>query len=413
MNIFLVLLISVFMAGYYMFFAPSARIPEQETEYAVSVADLRSIAECAIATHNAQIAGGRFEDICIEQNDIKSEFICMDSRSTVTPCDASGTKRPKYSFIITTTAPLHTSDYNEMMEILEQNFSTSGTLGIYQDGVVLAGDTTSKRSVPEAIQKNLELEDGQLIYMTHYDSPDPEKVFTGGVADNITCPVGTTKTYRFGRWQCIGYNLKTSCGGDMVWDYTLMECVPDESRKPLCSGEQTAVIVDSVWECISPFSERTCPNNMLARLNYETLEWECIEDPNIVKNTSKCAMAGSRAIRGRGGATLRLTTTSCTDCEKMVIDESTCDAVCVPDESKLSSPACYPGRASECTGSNRAFYFGFPNDAYVNNVAGISASDVPFDTAHSQNRKFNCLDCGNGVIDTSKSVFPYIAVCSD
>lgn len=413
MNIFLVLLISVFMAGYYMFFGPSTRINEQETEYAISVADLRSIAECAIAAHNAQIAGGVFEDICTAQHGIKSEFVCLDSRLGVTACDSAGVKRPKYSFIITTTDPLHTSDYNDMMEILEQNFSTSGTLGIYQDGIVIAGGTTAKRSVPDAIQKNLNLENGQIIYMTHYEAPDPERVFTGTVADDIICPVGTTKTYRFGRWQCIGYNLKTSCGGDTVWDSTLMECVPDESRKPLCSGEQTAVIVDNVWECINPFGERKCPSNMLARLNYETLEWECVEDPNKVKTTSKCATAGSRAIRGRGGATLRLATTSCTDCEKMIIDESTCDAVCVPDETKLSSPSCYPGRASECTGASRAFYFGFPNSAYIANVSGVSISDVPFDSSHSQNRKFNCMDCGTGTIDTSKSIYPYVAVCNN
>lgn len=413
MNIFLVLLISVFMAGYYMFFAPSARIPEQEAEYAISVADLRSIAECAIAAHNAQIAGGRFEDVCIEQYGVKSEFVCMDSRSSITPCDASGTKRPQYSFIITTTDALHTSDYNEMMEILEKNFSTSGTLGIFQEGIVLAGGTTAKRGVPDAIQKSLDLQDGQLIYMTHYETPDPTRVFTGAVVNDITCPVGTTKTYRFGRWQCIGYNLKTSCGGDMIWDSTLLECVPDESRKPLCSGEQTAVIVDNVWECINPFGERTCPNNMLARLNYETLEWECVEDPNKAKAASKCAAAGSRAIRGRGGATLRLATTSCTDCEKMVIDEETCDAVCVPDETKLASPTCYPGRAAECAGASRAFYFGFPNRDYLVNVPAVSGVNVPFDSAHSQNRKFNCLDCGAGTIDTSKSVYPYTAVCNN
>lgn len=413
MNIFLVLLISVFMAGYYMFFAPSARIPEQETEYAISVADLRSIAECAVASHNAQIAGWQFEDICLEQYGVKSEFICMDSRNSITGCDAGGTKRPKYSFIITTTNPLHTSDYNEMMEILEQNFATSGTLGIYQEGIVLAGGTSAKRNVPDAIRKSLNLEDGQLMYMTHYEAPVPGRVFTGATADDVTCPVGTTKTYRFGRWQCIGYNLKTSCGGDTVWDATLMECVPDESRKPLCSGEQTAVMIDSIWECISPFSERTCPNSMVARLNYETLEWECVEDPNISHATSKCATAGSRAVRGRGGATLRLATTSCTDCEKMIIDEDTCDAVCVPDESKLTSPLCYPGRATECSGSSRAFYFGFPNAAYIANVGGLAASSVPFDSAHSQNRKFNCLDCGAGTIDTSKSIYPYVAVCND
>ena len=413
MNIFLVLLISVFMAGYYMFFGPSARVPEQETDYAISVADLRSVAECAIAAHNAKIAGGSFEDVCVTQNNIKSEFMCLDSRFATTACDAGGIKRPKYSFIITTTSALHSSDYNDMMEILEQNFSTSGTLGIYQDGVVIAGGTTSKRTVPEAIQKSLNLENGQLVYMTHYDSPDPQRVFSGTASDNITCPAGTTKTYRFGRWQCIGYNLKTSCGGDTVWDATLMECVPDESRKPLCAGEQTAVMVDNVWECINPFGERTCPNSMLARLNYETLEWECVEDPNKMKAASKCVMANSRVIRGRSGATLRLIASSCTDCEKMVINESTCETVCVPDVAKLSLPGCYPGRAMECTGASRAFYFGFPNRSYVSNIAGLSPSEVPFDSVHSQNRKFNCLDCGTGTIDKSKSIYPYVAVCKD
>ena len=80
MNIFLVMLISVFMASYYLFFAPSARVPEQETEYAIAVSDLRSIAECAIAVHNAQISGGTFDDICVEQNQIKSEYICSGDK---------------------------------------------------------------------------------------------------------------------------------------------------------------------------------------------------------------------------------------------------------------------------------------------------------------------------------------------
>ena len=396
-----------------MFFSPSARVPEQETDYAIAVSDLRSIAECAIAVHNAQISGGAFQDVCLEQYDIKSENICMDARLNITSCDAGGSKRPKYSFIITTTGALHQSDYNEMMEILEQNFATSGTLGIYQDGIVLAGGTTAKRTVPDAIQKDLKLENGQLIYMTHYDSPDPNRVFTTAPQEDVVCPVGTTKTYRFGRWQCVGYNFKTSCGGDMIWDSTLMECVADETRKPLCAGEQTAVIVDDVWECVNPFGERKCPNNMLARLNYETLEWECVEDPNKVKTASKCATSNTQTIRGRGGATLRFASTSCTDCERMVVDELTCEATCVPDETKLYSGACYPGQVSECTGSSRAFYFGFPNSAYVANVPGIAVSAVPFDSSHSQNRKFNCLDCGTGTIDTSKSIYPYVAVCNN
>ncbi len=122
----------------------------------------------------------------------------------------------------------------------------------------------------------MELTDGQLVYMTQYEVPDSETEFTATNAPDIICPVGTAKTYRFGRWQCVGYNTKIDCGGDMIWDSELLECVPDESRKPLCASTQTAVIVDEVWECVNPFPEKKCPGNMIARLNYETLEWECV-----------------------------------------------------------------------------------------------------------------------------------------
>jgi hypothetical protein len=49
--------------------------------------------------------------------------------------------------------------------------------------------------------------------------------------------------------------------------------------------------------------------------------------------------------------------------------------------------------------------------AYVNNVPELSGVSVPLDKKHSQNRKFNCLDCGMGQIDASKSRPPYVAVC--
>ena len=413
MNIFLIMLMSVFMAGYYMFFAPNTKVQEQETDYAIAQSDLRSIAQCALAVHNARINGNDFEDVCVEQNNVASEFVCLDSRQELTECNAQGIRRPTASFIITTTGAIHTSDYNGMMEVLEKSFSNNGSFGIYQDGVIVAVGTTAKKNIPESIKRKFNLQNGQLVYITHYDRPDETRVFTNPAADDVVCPTGTEKTYRFGRWQCLNYNLKTSCGGDMMWDANVMDCVPDETRKPLCAGQQTAVIVDEVWECVNPFGERTCPNGMIARLNYEALEWECVEDPTLARATSGCKLSAARTIRGRGGATLRVATNICTDCEKMIVDEATCNAICVPDEAKLYTAACYPGRAQECNSLHRAFYFGFPNKAYIKNVPGVDEADVPFDASHSQNRRFNCLDCGEGQIDKSRSMYPFVAVCKD
>lgn len=411
MNIFIMILLAVFMTGYYIIASPSQRIREQETEYAITHADLRGIAECAVAAHNAQIRGNEFNDICVSQNDIQTQTICLNSGGAKTKCEIVRNKKPAASYIITTTGPLPDADYNSMMEILEKYYSDAGTFGIFGDGQIMAGGTSNKRTVPKTIISEMELVNGQLVYLTQYEIPDNETEFTTPITVDIDCPTGTVKTYRFGRWQCIGYNTKTNCGGDMIWDSDLGECVADESRKPLCAEQQTAVLVDSVWECVNPFPDKTCPNNMIARLNYNTLEWECVADPNKTENLKKCTNFTGGAVYGAVGATLRVGQTSCTDCEKMITDPDTCVSYCIPDASQINNPNCYPGTVRDCSGPSRAFYFGFPSFSYMSNVPEISGKYVPLDRAHSQNRKFNCLDCGDGIIDATRSVPPYTAVC--
>ena len=87
MNIFIMILFALFMAGYYLMDSPSQTVAQHGTEYAVSRSDLRTIAQCATAMHNAQINGTEFNDICIEQNGIVSKFICLDSKLKTTNCE--------------------------------------------------------------------------------------------------------------------------------------------------------------------------------------------------------------------------------------------------------------------------------------------------------------------------------------
>ena len=411
MNIFIMFLVALFMTGYYLVGSPSQKINIHDTEYAVSQSDMRTVAQCATAVHNAQINGFEFEDVCVEQNGIVSEFICLNSSMRVVSCDTDDGRKKLNHYIITATAPIDDSYFNEMLEILETYFSESDTFGLFQENSIMSGGTATKRIVPAEIIKHMELKDGQLVYLTQYDVPDIGVGYTIVESADVNCPVGTAKTYRFGRWQCIAYNTKTDCGGDKIWDSNLSECVPDESRRPLCSGNQNAVMVDDVWECISPFPERACPNNMIARLNYNTLEWECVVEPGSAADSKKCDSIVSNTAYGAFGTTLRIPQTSCTDCERMITDSETCVSYCVPDAGKVNDPNCYPGNISECTGSSRAVYFGFPNMAYINNVSDLTGVSVPLDKLHSQNRKFNCLDCGMGQIDASRSRSPYVAVC--
>ena len=82
MNIFIMILVALFMAGYYLMDSPSQHTQKHETEYAIERSDLRAIAQCAVAMHNSQINSVPFQDVCIQQNGIKSEFICTKSQCT-------------------------------------------------------------------------------------------------------------------------------------------------------------------------------------------------------------------------------------------------------------------------------------------------------------------------------------------
>ncbi|MBR6010114.1 MAG: hypothetical protein IKP35_01685 [Alphaproteobacteria bacterium] len=400
------------MAGYYVMSSPSQRIIEHETEYSIKKADLRSIAECVVSSQNAAMYAEDFVDDCVERFEVISQYVCMNKSYNVISCDSEAGKTPTYNFIITTSAPLPQEKYNNMLEILEQYYPDAGTFGIFLNSELMSAGAIARRSIPQKIINAAQLTNGQLIYIMQYKIPEDTIDYPVADGSTIDCPSGTMKTYRFGRWQCIEYNYKISCTGDTIWDESVMDCVEDETRKPLCSNNQTAVMVDNIWECVDPFADKDCPDGMIARLNYNELAWECVEDPNSTKKVKKCDnLAKTPNIKGGIGATLRVRSISCTDCETPVVDEDTCETYCVADATKLNDPKCYTYPIEECSGSTRGIYFGFNPRSRIDSIPELKDVSITLDTEHSQNRKFNCLDCGMGEIDTEKSIYPYTAVC--
>ena len=121
MNIFIMFLVALFMAGYYLLDSPSQKIVSHDTEYAISQSDMRTIAQCATAVHNAQINGFEFDDICVQQNGIVSEFICLNSGMKVVSCDADNGRKKMNHYIVTATAPIADMYYNEML--ISQNLT--------------------------------------------------------------------------------------------------------------------------------------------------------------------------------------------------------------------------------------------------------------------------------------------------
>lgn len=400
------------MAGYYMISSPSTRMIHQESEYAIKRADLRSIAECVVAAQNAAMYGAEFVDDCVARYEISSQYICMNKSYNIVSCDMESGKNPNFNYIITTSYALPVSEYNNMLEILEKYYPDAGTFGIFVNPNLMSAGSLSRRTIPNKIITAANLQDGQLTYIMQYKVP--EITIDYPMVDNtdIECPPDTIKSYRFGRWQCIQYNYKTSCTGDTIWDADAMECVADDTRKPLCSNNQTAVLIDDIWECVDPFADKTCPPGMIARLDYNELVWECVSDPNADKTIKKCDnIARVQNIHGGIGATLRVRSVSCTDCERAVVDEETCETYCIPDADKINDEKCFQTPLDECVGPTRGVYFGFSLKSRIDGIDELSDAVIELDNTHSQNRMFNCMDCGDGEIDTEKSIFPYTAIC--
>lgn len=411
MNVFMMLLVVLFMAGYYFITAPSQTIQKHQTEYAVNRADLRAVVNCATAAHTAVIKDIEFNNICAQKYGVTSTLVCLNESLSIVQCDVNKIKKPKFNFVITSTGILPPQEYNNTIEILEDYYSTINTFGVLIDGFIISGNNSKREIFPNIIE-SAELVNGQLVYMTQFDIPDVITDYTKSDNNNIECGLGTVKAYRFSRWQCIPTNETNTCLGDTIWDSDLMACVIDESSKPLCADNQTAILVDDIWECVDPISEKICESGEMAKLNYSTLEWECVYDPNENESTKSCDTLGKNIVHGKIGSTLQLSYNSCTDCEKMVVNSETCITTCIPDITKIGNSKCY-ANAENCTGSNKAFYFGFPDSVYSSNISDISEYTIPFDSTHSRNRMFNCLDCGDKKIDTEKSYLPYIAICEE
>lgn len=430
MNIFIMILVFVLIAGYYLFDSPSQKLGDESIESVLVQTEIKSILACVSRAHaaainaDAETRAAAGEEIvassepCVEKYNVSSTKLCSDERRSVEVCTPERVGKSVANFVVTTADLPTDANTNLVLKTLAADYSSSMNFGIIvqldKNFAILSGNG-HRRSIPASIASAAELKEGNLVYITQY-SASAESLLTGFAsgAENIACQFGEQKIFRFSKWECLAPNPPVVCTGDTIWDSDTQACIIDPSRRPLCSAGQTPAQVDDMWKCLDPTGPRTCPNGMPATLDFENMEWVCVATAATTA-ASKCD--GMQIAKGHIlGGTLLKATGICSNCETMITNPDTCETACVPDASKLSSAACYPNPI-ECSGGGKAFYFGFPASAsYIAaakaNVPQLSGMDIIIDKMHSQNRKFNCLDCGaGGRIDSDQSNPPFTAVC--
>ncbi|MCL1785875.1 MAG: hypothetical protein FWG39_01850 [Alphaproteobacteria bacterium] len=419
MNVFILLLVFIFMAGWYLMDSPSQNIEKHGIEYAAKKTEINSVLTCVAHIH-AEAA--RLDDVLkleeatniyndtpgAERYGVETVKLCSDARRITPSCIPSRPGQSITHYIIST-APAP-GDMGKTLELLESEFLNSTGFGIVKvhdkKTRMIIGNGTM-RDIPDHIAKEMELTDGRLVYISQHAVTGRAAQAAAERAITVNCPPGQIRIFRFSKWQCAAQNLARACTGATIWDPESERCVADHSRKPICSAGQTAVFIDDGWECVNPVMQTECPAGQMPHLNYENMKWTCVGNPAAVAQDSEGARAGrARFASGRGAIAGGAT---CSDCEDAIHDPDTDAVRCVPSPAKLSNKLCYRGNAGDCPG---AFYFGFPDAEYFARVApALGLSGMTFTEGRSKNRRFNCLSCVDGYIDASKSKPPFIAVC--
>lgn len=444
------------MIGYYIMSSPSQNVSQQEAGHVIEQSDLRAVADCVVAAQNAAMSCVDFENECTTKYGISTNFAFIKRSTGALSTSVPGVENSESGFgsmhdfcnnnymndvmsstdysnfdmyIFTSSNVVPESEYNNIMDILEKYYSDIGTLGIIKDSNLVIPGSASMHEINSSIKNSANLETGQLLYMTQYMLPEIADNPVIPDPNNDSCPSGMVLSSFVGYKTCIGFSDVVTCQADTVYNSESGECEPNENF--VCENENaTLAKIDYTWTCIEPNNDIDCSNGVLV-LNSGTLEYECVpvSDPETVKNTCNKSEIQRVVLTSQlndATSTLKVKTMSCSRCEKPVVelvtigDEQVCETYCVPDPSKINNRSCFCGDPESCTGDRKAIYFGFSKQTKVDEsgrVKGIGDVDIylneVLDEYHEQNRKFNCLKCTDSAVDTTKSTYPYVAVCQD
>jgi hypothetical protein len=421
MNIFIILLMALFMAGYYFMDAPNLAPDKESRTAAMEIAELKSVLSCVLRVHSDALMSDRIAPVeqntifpisipCAEKYDIRTKKICGDDRKAAS-CAPDRANKSISNYIITTSGIVTENGAGKILELLGRDYPYVANLGIIQIGddkiprILSSGG--KRREISKYIAKEAEFTDGHLAYITQYAVDGKKNVSIASQLKKIKCGAGQMPVFSQSQWTCVTSNVVPICSGDFIWDSYTAACIPDSSKRPLCQANHSAVMIDGVWECVGPEMPRDCPVGYTAQMNYDLMEWECVEDAgtNAANTEQKCDKIYDR-IYGGGMAALRGNLASCNDCEKMIVHDD-CTAECVPDAAATTNRSCYSGACQN-------FYFGFPDQKYIANARGkipeLENIAIPLTDSHSRNRRFNCMECPFG-IDEVASMPPYVIMC--
>jgi hypothetical protein len=234
MNIFVLLLMALLTAGYYLMDAPNMTIAGESREEAMETAELKSVLSCVLRSHSqAMLADGQAKAVpsaeipCAEHYEIKTRKLCSDDKRIVASCVPDKVDKSVSNYIITTTGIITENGAGKMLEILAEDYPYAANFGIISvvDKIpYILSSGGIRREISRPVAKAAEFKDGELAYITQYKVTGRKSPAAASQSGKIKCAPGETPVYRQSKWSCASRNIVPVCSGDYIWSMDSESC---------------------------------------------------------------------------------------------------------------------------------------------------------------------------------------------
>ncbi|MDR1691449.1 MAG: hypothetical protein LBR35_01240, partial [Rickettsiales bacterium] len=428
MQIFLIMILSALIGGYYYFDSPSFKI---EHEYSKTSVAVESEATC-VAIQQQKAIDENIENLyennfsfpqyypCSEVYQMETKKYCIDpqgeitqdcfkqipkeGQSPTTDCNQypSRCAYQNSQYIITKTKKLEGATHSAMMNLLHK---LSG--GMPNIGLVFLSDNgeymilTSNKSdhpimIPPRIVGDFKLDPTQLIYLNYYD-PDAVKALVDlkDRQESPPCEEGFIKTYSTldMAFKCTPFNPAIKCFGDTV-ESADGECIPDEGKKNLkqCAGSEEVYFNISInaWDCrkkqiLSCKIGETIEYNGQDFICSQNIDVGSIEGCNFVETT---ITGDKNTTRIRYDSN---TVSICSSCEIPVYDRNACKMNCMPSKGYMTQTSCLSAYASLLPNWWSIANTAVPNIVNYNSEGGGTLGNCS-EPSTGPVRNHNCID---------------------
>ncbi len=413
MQLFLLMILSAFMGGYYYLGSPALNIGHDFLPESVRT---KTLIMCVINEHkkalddnSKNLRGNDFEfektSPCAKSKEIITKKFCM-VEDTISPnCylqegeGENASYLAEHYFTTFVDIPKNLSQ-SKILDFVKTMSGGLPNLGILfktenEEFVILNPQTmTDSVSIKNPLIGANSLRKGQLIYFSHHSTSEVEAIAENSDWEALECENTSDIKVFDGEtqsWACRPFESFKKCFGDSI-ENEKGDCIPNQNKKVSCPVDQRSSFNydASAWECKRRISISCTPE--------ETLAWIITPSPgkyicvnNEEFDDSSCEDLVKNPATGEW-ETVRLGGTSggypCGPCE--IHKSGGCDENCFPDPASVSE--------NLCAGANCGYDEGGWKtdsddcDADENGVIGNCARNKAIYWKNSINR-WKCVDC--------------------